>query len=181
MPLKLLINQIKKDAEERKASLQKEHESEIKEIDLKFKKGAEELKQSFELEFEKEKEQTVSSYKENKEFELKMELLSLKDELITKAVAKAKKLLLEMPFEEKKDFYRKKIKEIENISFKRVIAPRGKKEQFKELFPKAEITEGVFEEGFVIEGEGFSFEVSLPSIVDEVVSNYKSYFLSLLL
>lgn len=181
MPLKLLINQIKKEAEERKASLQKEHERELKEIDLKFKKEEEELKKSFDLELEKEKEQTVSSYKEKKEFELKMELLSLKDELINKAVSKAKKSLLEMPFEEKKDFYRKKIEELENISFKRVIVPQEKKEQFKELFPKVEITEGDFEEGFIVEGEGFSFEVSLPSIVDEVVSNDKSYFLSLLL
>ncbi|MDD2913203.1 MAG: hypothetical protein PHH17_01020 [Candidatus Pacebacteria bacterium] len=172
-----IIIQIEEETKKRKEELKKNFEKEIRELDEKMNKEEKDLLKKNSAQIEKEKRAILEKYKEEKEFQLKMECLSLKEKLITSAILEIKESLKKAPFDVRKKAYEKKINKLEElISFENVFAPLSKKEEIQNLLPKAKVTEkslGI-EDGFLVEGEKYSFEVSISSIVDETVLNNKS-------
>lgn len=178
MSVKLLTDQIWKEAEKEKESLRKSLNGEIGRIDRIYQEKIKAVEKNLRIDLEKEKEKEISSYKERKDFELKMERLLLKEELLNKAVSKIKKDFSGLPL---KEVYKKKLAELKSLSPVKVIVPLGEASLFKEIFPGIKIEEGSIKNGFIVEGEKFFFEVSIDLIIDETVSNEKGYFSSLLL
>ncbi len=169
-----LIEQLRKESKEEKERLKKSQEIKIEKLDDKFQKEIKELEKKLKDSFEEKKERTLKNYKEEKKFELKMKELSLKEELFEEAVLKVKKELIKLPFKERKVFYKEEIKKVNPNNFKKVIAPLSKKREIESIFKNVEIIESpLIEEGFIIEGERFSFEISLSSAINGVASDKK--------
>ncbi len=181
--LNSIILEIEKEAEIKKEELIKKHRLELEKMQRENQKEIAFLEKEMNEEIEKEKKKTIENYKGKKEFEHKMNVLSLKESLIREAVSMAKEKIRGYSFEERKVFYLKKIKELTNFSLSgKVFVPEGKSLEIRNLFQdNIEVIEKPLktEDGFIVEGEKFSFEVSISSVIDEIVLKNKNILLSL--
>lgn len=181
--LNSIIFEIEKEAEKRKEELRNSYSVEIKKIEEDFQREISLLEKDKEKKVEREKENLITTYREEKEFELKMYKLSLKEKFLNEAVLKIKENIKNYPFEKKKNIYLKKIEELKRYLLAgKVFAKKGEGSDIKKLFNSdIEIIEKELEieDGFIIEGERFSFEVSVSSIIDEIILNNKDILLSL--
>lgn len=177
-----IILQIEEETKKRKENLKKNFEKEIKELDNRMEKEIRDFQEKNNTEIEEEKKLFLEKHKEEKEFQLKMECLALKEKLIEKAILEIKDNFKKAPFDVRKKAYEKKINKLKKvISFESVFAPLSKKEEVEQILPGIKVTEKnlKIEDGFSVEGERYSFEVSISSIVDEAALNNKNDLSSL--
>ena len=187
MSLEKLLDKVEKDAQKEIEALRKEHSLVLEKIDSEGKEKVEELKKEKEEELEKERKKILADYEKEKEFQLKMELLEMKRNILEDAASSVKKEIEKIDLSRKKEIFRKKAKEAEKMNGKKflVFVSSGKKKEMEDVFegvPKENVVEKKIgeKEGFVIEGQNFVFKVTLPAIVDEAIEKEKDFFAGLL-
>ncbi len=187
MKLEKLLSKIEEDTKEEITDLQEQYKLKRKKIDEDGKERIEKLEKELEEKFKKEKEKALEDYRKEREFAHQMELLSLKKKLLEEAKEATKKDTRELSLEKKKEILEKKLSENMSISEDMkftVFVPEYKKKDFVSIFSDID-SENIKErkmneDGFIVEGERFVYEVSLPLIVDEIVEKESELFARLL-
>jgi len=188
MSLENLLNQIKKEANEEIDSLEKGGSSDLAEIDRQGEEGINLLRDKKEKDLSEEKEKILTNYEKEKDFEMGMEVLTFKKEIMKKAISKIKEIAKDLSVHQKKEIFRKKIEEIKG-KIKGdclVFVPHNRKNEFSDLFKeigqeKIRKKELGFEDGFVIESSEFILGVDLSGLVDQMIEKEKEFFFPLLL
>lgn len=187
MKLEKLLSKIEEDTKEEIDSLQKQQKIDLKKIEEKEKQRLLKVKEDLEKKLAKEREKVLEDYRKDKEFSYEMELLVLKRRLLEETKLQTKESIKDFSFSQKKEILQKKL--LENITFSEdkkftVFVPTGKKKEFASIFNEVSdenIKEKKMDEdGFVIEGERFVYDVNLSLIVDEVVEKESDFFARLL-
>ncbi len=187
MSLEKLLSKVEEDAKKETDTLKKESIVELGKMDAEKKQKMEELRKKKEEELEAEREKTLLDYEKEKEFQLNMELLKTKKELLEEAASSAKKSVGDSAKEQKQEMLRKKVKEVEEVIGEKclVFVAPGKKQEMLDIFqgiPANNIVEksSIENDSFIIEGKRFVFRVSLDEIVDQVIEKEKDFFARLL-
>ncbi len=187
MEIEKLLQEIKKEGEKEKESARKEYELMFDKIDKEKEAEIEALVEREENLLEKEKERLLAEYKEKEKFNARMRLLGIKKNLLYLATERAKNAAFALSDKEKKKIYSKEIESVDIGKEEKLVIkiPLGKRDFFAEVFGKIEgeiREEGdlVFEDGFVIEGSRFIFEVTLGGIIEQQIEDEKDYFANIL-
>ncbi len=187
MKLEKLIRKIEEDAEKEIESLSEKHKLDIVRINEAGEEELEKVKQNEEERLKRERKRVIDDYRKEKEFECKMKLLSLSRELLEDVKEEIKKDASNFPLKKKKEILQKKLQESSVLEQKEdfvVFVPQNKKKEFASIFTgvgSEDIREKKMEDdAFVIEGERFVYNVSLPLVIDEVVEENIDFFARLL-
>ncbi len=184
MQLEKLINQIKKETQKEIETLKQEHDSVLEKINRKQEKEIKEIEKQQEKKTDKHRKKILMNYQKDTEFQIKMQALKLKKELISQAISQAKQQANNFSIEQKKKIFKDKIDEI-NKYLKDdyiVFVPKSKKNDFNGIVDlnKVQEKELNFSNGFVIENDKIIFEVSLDSLIDELIEKDNDYFANVL-
>ncbi len=187
MSLEKLLGKVEEDAKKEIEALKKESAVELEKMDVEKKQQMEELRKDKEKELDSEREKVLLDYEKEKEFQLNMELLKTKKQLLEEASLAAKKSVGDSAKEQKHEMLRKKVQEVEGVIGEKslVFVASGKKREMSGIFQGVPV-ENIIEKGnvkndsFVIEGKKFVFRVSLDEIVDQLIQKEKDFFANLL-
>ncbi len=188
MPLEDLLAKVKDEKREKELALKREHKTALENLDSQKRQEMEELRDSLEKELNEKKNDLLTKKERKKSFELKMERLETKKELLQEAKKEALSRLEDLPVEKKKEIYLSMLKdEIDLIKeADDIFIPRGKKDKLSPILTEAGInTEPIekeleFKEGFLIQGGRWKLEVTLEEIVERLISRDKKSFVNLL-
>ena len=188
MPLEDLLAKVKDEKREKELALKREHKTALENLDSEKREEMEDLRDRLEKELADKKEDLLTKKERKKSFELKMERLELKKELLKEAKAEALKRLNDLSVEKKKHIYLSMLKEEIDLikEAEEISIPEGKKEKLAPILKEAgveiEPTEKRldFKEGFLINGKRWKLEVTLEEIVERMISRDKKSFVNLL-
>lgn len=187
MKLEKILSKIDEETDREIEDLQSQHKLNIKKINEKEEKEIKDLEEKLEEKIKEANKKILEDYRKEREFAYEMELLSLKKKLLKDAKDAAKKEVKELSFSDKKEIFQKKLNESmdfnEDLEFT-ILVPTGGKSDFSEIFTNIDndsIKERKMDEdGFIIEGERFVYDVNLSLIVDEAVERESDVFARLL-
>jgi vacuolar-type H+-ATPase subunit E/Vma4 len=187
MSLENILDQIKQEAEQEINLLEKEADLAIKQIDQENQKQIDCLTKENEKKLTLEKEKRINNYLKEKQFQAEMEILKLKNQLVSQAAGKIKQKLKEKPEQEIKEILKKEVDKINKIDKKDcfVWLPVNKKNLYIDLFkeiPNEKIIEKQldFDQGFIVENNKFVLKVDLAELIDEKILEEKQLFFHLL-
>lgn len=180
--LEKLLAKIEEDGEKEIDSLEKDAALEKEKIKKEGEGELERIKKEEEEKLEREKKRVVSDYYRNKEFQLNMELLSLKSRLLEQAKKAAQEEANNLSVEEKKRIFQRVLEEqsLPEDDTAVVYVKPSLKSVFSDIFEEDKMVEKDISSDFVIEGEKFVLEVSLPTAVEEVIEKDSDFFVRLL-
>ncbi len=187
MSLEKLLGKVEEDAKKEIETLKEESAVELEKMDVEKKQQMEELRKEKEKELDSEREKVLLDYEKEREFQLNMELLKTKKQLLEEASLSAKKSVGDSAKEQKQEMLRKKVREVEDVIGEKslVFVASGKKREMSDIFqgiPVKNIVEksSIKNDSFVIEGKKFVFRVSLNEIVAQIIEKEKDFFAGLL-
>ncbi|MGM0439167.1 MAG: hypothetical protein ACQEP3_01880 [Patescibacteria group bacterium] len=188
MPLEDLLAKVKDEKREEELALKREHKTALENLDSEKRAELESIKDELQKEFGEEKESLLTKKERQKSFELKMERLDLKKELLEKAKEEALKKLEDLSVEEKKDIYLANLKEEKQLleEAEEILIPKGKKNNLAPILKEAGVDQKPqekdldFSEGFLVKGGRWRLEITLEEILERQISRDKKKFVNLL-
>lgn len=188
MPLEDLISRVKEDTESEKRRIIAEHEMLMSEEENEIEKAIMQKREKLSLGLDKEKNKIASEYCKEKEFKLRIRLLEEKRKLFEKALLEVKKSVSSLSLSEKRGIYVSRFNSVKDLITGNmcVYVSPGMASEAEKILSESGIEANTeeknmgVEEGFFVEGEDFSFFLSLEDIVHEEVERNKGILVNLL-
>ena len=188
MPLEDLLAKVKDEKREQELSLKREHKTALEDLDSKKREELESVKDELEKDLEAQKKDLLTKKERAKSFDLKMDRLEVKKDLLEKAKEKVLEKLEGLPVEKKKEIYLANLKEERELleEASEILVPEGKKDKLAPVLKQAGVdmdpieVDLDFKEGFLVKGGRWKLEVTLEEILEKQISRDKKKFINLL-
>lgn len=189
MQLENLLRQLEDECQEEISRLEAESSDLLSEIDRKGQEGLRVLQDKNKKLLVGQREKALNNFLQERTFESKMKLLGYKYELFENAVRHVEEKISYLPEATKKEIFAKELEVVKALCGKdnrcAAFVPMGKRQFFADLFsslPAGLVQEKELEfgDGFVVEGEGFVFALSLSGMVRRKILEEQSHFFLLL-
>ncbi len=184
----MLVKEVRKRAQEEKQALMAEYKKNLEEEKRKIKEDIADYKIRLEEELRNVHEKLLADYRKKREFELRMDLLEEKENLLQSATEELLEEILALPFEKRKELYVKALERNKHLFREEftLFVPRNRMREAGEIFsaiglsPRTEEEGTERKEGFLIRGKDFIFVLSLEELIKNTVEERKDYFVKTL-
>ncbi len=188
MPLEDLLAKVKDKRRQREIEMKKEHQERLDEIKERKKKEYEDLKSDLDNCYSEKRQELFSKKLRTEEFDLQMERLELKKELLEEAKEKTLEDLEDLSEKEKAEIYLKRIKKEKDLlkDASKISVPKGKKKELEPILKEAGIEKSPeekdleFKEGFLFSGDRWSVSITLDDILNSKVKKERKELVNLL-
>ena len=188
MSLEDLLAKVKDEKRQEEVSLKREHKNALENLDTRKRDELERVKKRLDNELEEKKRDLLEKKERQEAFNLKMDRLELKKELLDEAKAKVLEDMEKLSIDKKKEIYLSSLKEQKDLlnEADEIAVPEGKKKNLEPILKEAgiKITPKEknldFGEGFLVKGERWTVEVTLEEILEREISRNKKKFVNLL-